>query len=193
MLNLDAIKQSSLIIITEGEFDCMAIDQVGFPQVVSVPNGASLGNNKMEWLDNSIEYFEQAEKIIIATDKDNAGVNLRTQLSSRLGIERCYKVEFGDCKDANEVLVKHGEDTLKQIINSAEPFPIEGAFTVIDVENEGYFKGQAKLLYDDLKCKKNFMLFTKEEGAEEHCQVGAKLIAGERIFNWIETILNKKL
>lgn len=134
--NLDAIKQSSFIIITEGEFDCMAIDQVGFSQVVSVPNGASLGNNKMEWLDNSIEYFEQAEKIIIATDKDNAGVNLRTQLSSRLGIERCYKVEFGDCKDANEVLVKHGEDTLKQIINSAEPFPIEGAFTVIDVENE---------------------------------------------------------
>mgnify|MGYP000934277288 CR=1 FL=1 len=70
---------------------------------------------------------------------------------------------------------------------------IECPTLVIDVENEGYFKGQAKLLYDDLKCKKNFMLFTKEEGAEEHCQVGAKLIAGERIFNWIETILNKKL
>ncbi|AZV57504.1 alpha/beta fold hydrolase [Clostridium sp. AWRP] len=69
---------------------------------------------------------------------------------------------------------------------------IECPTLVIDTENEGYFKGQAKLLYDNLKCKKDFMLFTKEEGAEEHCQVGAKLIAGERIFNWIETILNKK-
>lgn len=60
---------------------------------------------------------------------------------------------------------------------------IECPTLVIDTENEGYFKGQAKLLYDNLKCKKDFMLFTKEEGAEEHCQVGAKLIAGERIFN----------
>ena len=134
--NLDSIKASPVIIITEGEFDCMAIEQVGFPYVVSVPNGASLGNNAMEWLNNTIEYFEQAEKIILATDKDNPGINLRTQLSARLGIERCYKVEFDDCKDANEVLIKHGAERLKEIINKAEPFPIEGAFTVIDVEDE---------------------------------------------------------
>lgn len=134
--NLDSISKSPIIIITEGEFDCMAIEQVGFPYVVSVPNGASIGNNRMEWLDNSIEYFEQAEKIIIATDKDNPGINLRTQLASRLGIERCFKVEFDDCKDANEVLVKYGAERLKSIINAAEPFPIEGAFTVIDVESE---------------------------------------------------------
>lgn len=63
---------------------------------------------------------------------------------------------------------------------------------VIDTENENFFKGQAKHLYDALKCKKDFLLFTAEEGAEEHCQVGAKLIASERIFNWIEIILNNK-
>lgn len=63
---------------------------------------------------------------------------------------------------------------------------------VIDVENESFFKGQAKPLYDALKCKKDFLLFTAEEGAEEHCQVGAKLIAGERIFNWIDSILRSK-
>lgn len=134
--NLDNIKDKKEIIITEGEFDCMAVEQVGFAHVVSVPNGASLGNNRMDWLDNSIEFFEQAERIIIATDKDSAGINLRTQLSARLGIERCYKVEFGDCKDANEVLVKYGSDELKSIIKTAEQFPIEGAFTLIDIENE---------------------------------------------------------
>lgn len=134
--NLDSIKDSTTIIITEGEFDCMAIDQAGFKPVISVPNGASTGNNNLSWLDGCIDYFDKAEKIILATDKDNPGVNLRTQLSARLGVERCFKVEFGDCKDSNDVLIKYGADKLKQIINAAESFPIEGAYTVIDIEDE---------------------------------------------------------
>ena len=134
--NLDSIKGKKKIIITEGEFDCMAVEQVGFTAVISVPNGATSGNNSLEWLDNCIEDFIEVEQIILATDKDNPGINLRTQLAARLGIERCYKVDFSDCKDANEVLVKHGAERLKEIINNAEPFPIEGAYTVIDVEDE---------------------------------------------------------
>lgn len=134
--NLNSISGQSEIIITEGEFDCMAIEQSGFKSVISVPNGAAKGNNTMEWLDNTIDYFEQADRIILATDKDAPGVNLRTQLAARLGVERCYKVDFEDCKDSNEVLIKHGEEKLRQIINSAEPFPIEGAFTTVDIQNE---------------------------------------------------------
>lgn len=64
---------------------------------------------------------------------------------------------------------------------------------VIDTENENFFPGQAKALYDELECRKDFMLFTKEEGAEEHCQVGAKLIASQRIFNWIEDTIKNKI
>jgi len=35
------------------------------------------------------------------------------------------------------------------------------------------------------------MLFTAEEGAGEHCQVGAYMISNERIFNWLEETLQK--
>lgn len=134
--NLDAIKSVKQIIITEGEFDCMAIYQAGLHNVISVPNGATKSNVNLQWLDNTIDYFDGLEQIILATDKDVAGINLRTHLAARLGVEICMKVEFGDCKDANEYLVKYGEDALKQVIANAEPFPIEGAFTVVDVENE---------------------------------------------------------
>lgn len=136
LFNIDSIQKNTTVIITEGEFDCMAIEQVGFSYVVSVPNGASKSLNNLKYLDNCIDYFENIDRIIIATDKDDPGVNLRTQLAARLGVDRCYKVEFGDCKDANEVLIKHGSDKLKEIINSAAPFPIDGAFTVIDIEEE---------------------------------------------------------
>lgn len=62
---------------------------------------------------------------------------------------------------------------------------------VVDGEDENIFPRQAKQLYNALTCPKEYMLFTREEGAAAHCQIGAKLISNERIFNWIKnTILN---
>jgi hypothetical protein len=34
-------------------------------------------------------------------------------------------------------------------------------------------------------------LFTKEEGAEEHCQMGAVLISNARILDWLDGIMMK--
>lgn len=69
------------------------------------------------------------------------------------------------------------------------PEKIQCPTLIIDVENEIFFKGQAKHLYNTLTCNKDYIFFTSEEGAGSHCQEGAKLIANERIFSWIETIL----
>lgn len=60
---------------------------------------------------------------------------------------------------------------------------------IVDGENENMFPGQAKQVYNLLTCPKEYMMFTSEEGAEAHCQVGAKHISNERIFNWIENVV----
>ena len=57
---------------------------------------------------------------------------------------------------------------------------------VIDSEGDKDLPGQAKQLYNALKCPKKYMLFTKEEGAGEHCQMGAIMISNERILNWLD-------
>jgi pimeloyl-ACP methyl ester carboxylesterase len=57
---------------------------------------------------------------------------------------------------------------------------------VVDSENETALRGQAKALYDALRTKKTFLMFTKEEGAEEHCQMGAMLISNARILDWLD-------
>ncbi|WP_026881818.1 alpha/beta hydrolase family protein [Clostridium akagii] len=120
--------------------------------------------------------------------------------------EECNNLLYEEMKKSSEIrwamthgMYVFGEKTPAALVLKTENFYLKGVAEkikcptlVIDSENEGFFKGQAKMVYDELKCKKDFMLFTKEDGAEEHCQVGAKLIAGERIFNWIETILNNK-
>jgi pimeloyl-ACP methyl ester carboxylesterase len=60
---------------------------------------------------------------------------------------------------------------------------------VIDVEEEASFEGEAKKLYDALTCNRTFMLFTRDDGAEDHCQVASPLLAQQRIFDWLEETL----
>ena len=62
---------------------------------------------------------------------------------------------------------------------------------VIDSDNDTSMKGEARRLYDALACPKDFMLFTTQEGAGLHCQMGAMLLAHQRIFDWLdETLFN---
>ena len=55
------------------------------------------------------------------------------------------------------------------------------------------FPGQPKRVYDELisvpLTNKKYILFTKEEGADEHCQCGAPAITNQRIFDWFDEIL----
>ncbi|HOE16295.1 MAG TPA: prolyl oligopeptidase family serine peptidase [Syntrophorhabdaceae bacterium] len=61
---------------------------------------------------------------------------------------------------------------------------------IVDSEGDKDMPGQAKRLYDALTSpRKDFMLFTKEEGAEEHCQMGAILISNARILDWLDDIM----
>ena len=60
---------------------------------------------------------------------------------------------------------------------------------VIDTEAERAFAGQAKALYDALTCEKTFLLFTVEEGAEDHCQVASPLLSAQRTFDWLDETL----
>lgn len=69
---------------------------------------------------------------------------------------------------------------------------IQCTMLVVDSEGDRDLPGQAKQLFEALRCPKEYMLFTKEEGAEEHCQMGAVMISDERILNWLETALMKK-
>lgn len=131
LYNLDAIKDQAECIIVEGEMDCLALIECGFGNVVSVPNGA---NNNLQYIDNCFEYLENKEKILIAVDMDRCGIELRNELIRRLGSERCFIVDFGTEKDANEMLLKSGKDKLISCIKNAQEIKQEGIFQVVDVE-----------------------------------------------------------
>ena len=131
--NIDAIKGQRECIITEGEMDALSFIEIGFTNVISVPNGA---NNNLSYLDAYIEdYFDDKDTIYIASDTDTKGVLLRDELLRRFGAERCRVLDYGaDCKDANEVLMKHGREALKRCLAEAPEVKLEGVFTVSDFE-----------------------------------------------------------
>lgn len=132
--NLNAIEGEKEIVIVEGELDALAMYEAGIFNVISVPNGAVNGNQRLEYLDNCVESFERLESVILATDADEPGFNLREELARRIGKEKCKKVVFpDDCKDANEVLVKHGREKLQEVIIEATEWPIEGVLTMEDM------------------------------------------------------------
>lgn len=147
--NIDSIREPDHCIIVEGEIDALTVWQATQLPVVSVPNGASKGDVKLEYLDNGYGHFENKKIIVIATDSDEPGQLLKEELARRLGKDRCYTVEFPEgCKDFNEVLLKHGPDKVEEILNDLKPFPIEGIITVASVQEElnhiyefGYPKG----------------------------------------------------
>jgi len=134
--NIDSIVGHDTCVIVEGEMDVLAIHEAGYTPVVSVPNGATLNTNNLDYLDNCIDYFEDKKKIIIAVDNDPPGLALQSELIRRLGAEVCYIATFDDCKDANEYLTKHGDKELLSRIDIAHPVPLENVTTFRDIEDE---------------------------------------------------------
>ena len=134
--NINSIVGHSECVIVEGEMDVLALHEAGITNVISVPNGATLNHNNLDYLDNCIDYFEDKTKIILAVDADEPGNMLKQEFIRRLGAEVCFLVDFADCKDSNEYLLKHGTDALKSAIHTAQPVPLENVTTLKNVEND---------------------------------------------------------
>ena len=134
--NINSVVGYDYAIIVEGEMDALSFFEAGVENVISVPNGATLNNNNLDYLDNCIDYFTDKNKIIIAVDSDEPGQALQQELIRRLGAEICYTASFEDCKDANEYLNKYGKEKLVQCITKARPVPLENVTTFKDIEAE---------------------------------------------------------
>ena len=134
--NIDNIVGHDDCVIVEGEMDVLALHEAGITNAISVPNGATLNTNNLDYLDNCIDYFEDKKKIIIAVDNDPPGIALQQELIRRLGAEVCFIATFDDCKDANEYLLKYSAKELMSRIKQAHPVPLENVTTFKDIEDE---------------------------------------------------------
>jgi P4 family phage/plasmid primase-like protien len=95
LYNIDNIDKSQPVIITEGEFDCIAAIQLGFKNVISISNGAQ--TFKDVWADEL-----KGCKIYLAYDNDKAGDKGSDIAAGKL--ENCWRVKLPE-KDFNDCLM----------------------------------------------------------------------------------------
>ena len=133
--NINSVVGYESVIIVEGEMDVLAFHEAGIKNVISVPNGATLTSNNLDYLDNCIDYLDD-KKIILALDADEPGQALKQEFIRRLGAEACFLIDLEGCKDANECLIKCGPEKLRSNVEKARPVPLEGVSTLKDVEDE---------------------------------------------------------
>jgi len=149
---LDDIKGCDTAIVVEGEIDKLSMYEAGFKNVLSTPNGAptvtdleklnfqesgSFNSDRvisLEYIDNSIDQISHIKKWIIAVDEDIPGKRLEQELIRRFGAEKCSLINFGEFKDANEVLVNDGIMALQKCVEEAEEVPLEKITTCEDVK-----------------------------------------------------------
>ncbi|OQW34843.1 MAG: hypothetical protein A4E20_01315 [Nitrospira sp. SG-bin2] len=119
-----------MVVITEGEIDCMTVSQLQGNKwpVVSIRNGAG-GAHKC--IQNSIEWLQKFDSVVLAFDMDEAG---------KKAIEKCVpllspgkvKVWNIPLKDANEMLLANREKELIDAIWSAKVYRPDGIICASD-------------------------------------------------------------
>lgn len=138
--NFDALKKFEEIIIVEGEMDALSVMQSGFENVISVPNGASIG--KMDYFDSSFLELEKVKSFILATDNDLKGIELKNEFIRRLGFEKCKIANLRQYKDLNEVLIAEGRESVQNAIKKAKILKADDVYELQDFYNDidAYFE-----------------------------------------------------
>ena len=150
--NINSIIGFDKVYIVEGEFDVLAMYEAGYKNVISLPNGAN--DNDDYWI-NSEKYLKDIKHFVIATDKDDKGIDTRNKISHRLGRFRCTFIDWMG-KDANDDLKS---SQIKESINNEKRFPIGGTFNTFDLLDETlklYNDGMPKTIFPKNEMFKGF-------------------------------------
>lgn len=111
LYNEDALIESSHVILTEGEFDCLILKQWGYA-TVGLPGASTF---KPEW----VQKFGRCERVSLCLDTDAAGVAASTEIASRVGAQTVI-VNLPGCKDVSEYATGgHTREEFEQLLRAA--------------------------------------------------------------------------
>jgi twinkle protein len=156
---IDHVDKGKPLVIVEGEIDALTLMEAGIENAVSVPSGAPIKvadgkvlpseDKKFAYVWNAREIIDAVPYVVLATDQDGPGQALAEELARRIGKEKCRVAKF-DAKDLNDIFLdptRQGADSVKEVIEKAQPYPVSGlsdAGTYEDRINDLFNKGTGK-------------------------------------------------
>jgi len=120
------------LVMTEGQIDSLSVAESGIKNAVSVPNG----KNGFTWVPHCWDWLTKFETLIVFGDFERGSMSLLEDMRRRFpGQVRAVRQEdYRGCKDANELLQKHGREVVRDAVNRAELVPIKQIKRLADVE-----------------------------------------------------------
>lgn len=122
-----------------------------------------------------------------ALDDPQASAELDREIYKMMNTDPALRWAFGngmftfDAASPTDWMRKTRPYTMKDVAGN-----IRCDMLVVDSEDDKDMPGQARQLYAALQGPKEFMLFTREDGAGEHCQIGAAILSNARILDWLD-------
>lgn len=103
---------SEVLVLTEGQIDSLSVAEAysGEVNVVSVPTGC----NGFTWVPYCWDFLSQFKTLIVFGDYEKDHITLLDEMQKRFkGVIKHVRIEdYQDCKDANELLIKHGKQAV---------------------------------------------------------------------------------
>ena len=136
LFGMNHCTESDPLVITEGQIDSLSVASCGIPNAVSVPTG----KNGMTWIPHCWNWLKRFKTIIVFGDFEHGKMTLLDDIKSRLDYNVTIKAivpgAYKGCKDANELLMKHGKIAIVNAIKTAEPIMMDQVMRLSDVAYE---------------------------------------------------------
>lgn len=130
-MNLFPAGCAKVVTITEGELDALSVyqmlDQRYLNPVVSLPSATP---SKKLW-EKCADWLNSFPKIVLSVDNDEAGNALAGKMS-KMFPNKVYRVDHGDHKDANEVLLADKETEFSKAWWGAQRYVPENVLNTTD-------------------------------------------------------------
>lgn len=139
--------------------------------------------NNIDKLGDLKDEVEKGNSIVV-----NTAIETSMYFSTRIKWWISHGMWTYKAKDPLDYLQKNKDYTLKDVVNK-----IKCPTLVLEAQNDDDFPGGPKMVYEGLQCPKNYILFTEEEGADDHCQIAALALSNQRIFDWLDGVSLKKI
>ncbi len=157
-------KETRIVVICEGEIDCMSYYELGLP-ALSVPFGGGKGA-KQQWIEYEYHNLDRFDEIWLSLDNDEVGQEAAKEIASRLGEHRCRLVKLPQ-KDINECLqAGMTSDGLIDILESSEYFDPEELYSAREYQQQtidAFYSKEKGLFYSPWEPLNNNFVFRDSE------------------------------
>ena len=126
------------LVVVEGQLDQLAVATAGIENAVSVPTGSK----GFTWIPYCWNWVSRFREIIVFGDYENGTISLLEDLQKRFKnkIKHVRESDYTGCKDANEILLKHGAAQVRKCVEQAVSVPVNRVIQLADVETVNIYK-----------------------------------------------------